>query len=123
MERQRDRERNKALAVAARSKAHTVFDRSNTALMASNPGTTVSAIFSVCVVLCRLTSIEWAIRPSTECYQIPKIFVVLEVMPGLEQARGPNRQGLKNKKNLKKQIEERKETVLFKSKSVETHTG
>jgi hypothetical protein len=44
-------------------------------------------------------------------------------MPGLEQARGPNRQGLKNKKNLKKQIEERKETVLFKSKSVETHTG
>jgi hypothetical protein len=33
-----------------------------------------------------------------------KIFIVFEIMPGLEQARGPIRQRLKNKENKKKNL-------------------
>ena len=50
-------------------------------------------------------------------------------MPGLEQARGPIRQRLKNKENKKKNLtkdrerKDRKETVTFESKSDETLTG
>jgi len=46
----------------------------------------------------------WAVPPSKECYQMSKI---LEVVSGLEQARGPNRQRLnnniKNNNNLKRE--------------------
>jgi hypothetical protein len=51
---------------------------------------------------------------------MPKICVLLEVMSGLEQARGPNRQRINNNNNNNNNIKEReiKETVLFEAKAI-----
>ena len=77
------------------------------------------SLFSVCVGLRRSRSMGWAVPLSKECYQMSKIFVILQVMSGLEQAGGPNRQRLNN--NIKK-IKKREKKWRFSKRWATRHS-